>query len=226
MSRGFFITGTDTGTGKTLIACALLRALALRGFRVAAMKPVASGCHPTGNGLRNDDANKLMTCASVALTYDIVNPYALPAPIAPHLAAREIGMRIKIDTIIAAYRAAASQADCVVVEGAGGWLVPINESETMADLAEALQIPVILVAGIRLGCINHALLTTAAMDARRVGLAGWIANTIDPECMRSADIVSSLRERIAAPLLGIVPHQTDLNVDAIAGLLDIDRLLT
>lgn len=204
MARGWFITGTDTGAGKTLVSIALLTALAQRGRRVVGMKPVASGCEPTPRGLRSADAEALVTAGNVTADYADVNPYSFAAPTAPHLAAAATGVAIRIDTVVDHYTRLAARADEVVVEGIGGWLVPIDAQHDMADVAQALGLPVILVASLRLGAINHALLTRAAIAARGCRLAAWVANTI--ETQPPEGYVEALRTRLEAPLLGVIPH--------------------
>src|SRR5579872_2960184 len=176
--KGFFVTGTDTGVGKTLIAAALTRALVARGLRVAVMKPVASGSDPTPEGPRNSDALTLMAAANVTAPYEVVNPYCFLPPVSPHIAAREAGMAIDLSLLRSRFDSLAAASDCVVVEGAGGWLAPISDSATMADLAAALSLPALLVVGLRLGCLNHALLSRESVAARGVAFAGWIANGI------------------------------------------------
>ena len=161
--KGYFITGTDTGAGKTVVSLALMHALQVQGKSVAGMKPVSAGCITTETGLRNDDAVQLQNASSVKLSYDVVNPYAYEPAIAPHIAAQAIGEHIALDKITTCYRQIASEVDIVIVEGAGGWLVPINDRETMADIARQLGLPVILVVGMRLGCLNHALLTAESI---------------------------------------------------------------
>src|SRR5690242_19975746 len=168
-NKGFFITGTDTGVGKTRVAVALTRALVARGLRTAVMKPVAAGAIDTPDGPRNDDALELLGASNVAAAYEDVNPWLLATPASPHLAARADGVTIRHETIVASYWRLAAMSDVLVVEGAGGWLAPISATATMADIAEKLALPVILVVGMRLGCLNHALLTREAIRAR--GLA-------------------------------------------------------
>ena len=206
MGTGYFITGTDTEVGKTRVSVALLHHLREQGRRVAGMKPVAAGCEETADGLRNADALALQAAASVTLPYETLNPYALAPPIAPHLAARDAGMVIEIDRILAAYHAIASQVDCVVVEGAGGWRVPLNDAQDMGDLAVALGLPVVLVVDIRLGCINHALLSAQAIAARGLPVAGWVANHAHGDYARSADNIASIEARIGSPLLAVMPY--------------------
>jgi dethiobiotin synthetase len=195
-----FITGTDTGVGKTWCSLALMRRWQAQGRRVAGMKPVASGCEMTPAGLRNADAEALLRQSGLALDYALVNPYAFAPPIAPHLAARAAGRRIEIESIVAAYHALRRQADRVLVEGVGGWRVPLNERESLKDLALALDAGVILVVGLRLGCINHALLSAECILHDGCRLHGWIANPLDPDFDPTGSI-EAIRERINAPLL-------------------------
>jgi dethiobiotin synthetase len=227
MSRGFFVTGTDTGVGKTCVSLALMRALQSRGLSVAGMKPVASGCQVTASGLLNEDAQQLRDCSSMELAYPEVNPCRFEPAIAPHLAAEASGERIELPVIEVAYSRLTSRADAVVVEGVGGWLVPVDDRHTMADLAVSLSLPVILVVAVRLGCLNHALLTSHAIQQSGLRLAGWVANRIDPDCEFQDGNVRALRERIAAPLLadfeyaanGVWPEQ-------LARKIDLNPLLT
>ncbi|MCW8828653.1 MAG: dethiobiotin synthase, partial [Gammaproteobacteria bacterium] len=189
MNRGFFITGTDTEVGKTWCSLGLIARLRQQGHTVVAMKPVASGCAPTAAGLRNDDALKLQAQASVALAYETINPYAFEPAIAPHIAAELAGQRIELSTIVTSYRRLAAEAEISVVEGVGGWRVPLNDAQTVADLAGAIGLPVILVVGLRLGCINHALLTAESIRASGCTLAGWIANSVEPRMAQQEDNV-------------------------------------
>ena len=206
MSSGWFVTGTDTGVGKTCVSVALLHALAARGCRVAAMKPVASGCARRGGAFRNDDADQLRALCTVRPPYQLVNPYAFEPPVAPHLAAAEAGTVIDIARIRDAFVELRAAADAVVVEGVGGWLVPVDGRLTMQDVAIVLGLPVLLVVGIRLGCLNHALLTANAVRASGLELAGWIANRVDPGCDRQDENVRALQERLDAPLLADFPY--------------------
>lgn len=205
VKRGVFITGTDTGVGKTVVAAALIKLLARQGVRVAGMKPVAAGASMTPSGLRNADALALLQAGNVAARYESVNPYCFAAPIAPHIAARDAHVLVDIDLVRQRFDELASVADCVVVEGAGGWLTPISSSASMADVAAALALPVVLVVGLRLGCLNHALLTARALAAHGAGLAGWIANAIDPAFDRAADNIATLEQRLQ-PAAAIVPY--------------------
>ena len=205
MSAGLFIAGTDTGVGKSLAACALLHALAARWPRVVGMKPVAAGAEFHQGQWANEDALALRAASSIAVAPQLDNPVLLPEPLSPHIAAARAGQVIDIATITASYRQLATLADAVVVEGAGGWHVPLSDTHTGADLAQALGLPVLLVVGLRLGCLNHAALTAEAIAARGLPLAGWIANRIDPDMPRWEENLAALRQRIDAPLLGVIP---------------------
>ena len=204
-SSGVFVTGTDTGIGKTLVAATLLAAMNAAGYRAVGMKPVASGCSQTAEGLCNDDAERLIAHSAGSPPYGLVNPYALAEPIAPHLAAADAGIQIQLDPILAAFAALSTNADCLVVEGVGGWAVPLSPALMQADLVRALKLPVILVVGLRLGCINHALLSARAIEDEGCALIGWIGNGIDPAMARVADNIATLRARLPAPCLGVLP---------------------
>lgn len=225
MSVAFFVTGTDTDVGKTTIAAGLLRAARLAGLSTAAVKPVASGCEAGADGLRNSDALALLAECSLPLSYAAVNPFAFAPAIAPHLAAREAGVELKVEALAAAVKAVLAQrADVTLVEGAGGWRVPLGEQATLADLPVALDLPVILVVGVRLGCINHALLTAEAITRDGLRLAGWVANVLDPQTSRLDDNLRTLSERLAAPCLGRVPRLEQAGAAAVARHLDISPL--
>lgn len=206
VANGFFIAGTDTGVGKTYVACALLSALSKAGRRAVGMKPVASGCRLTSQGLRNDDADTLMLASAVQAPYAEVNPYAFAPPISPHIAAQEAGTEIDPDIVRQRFSRLAKQADRVVVEGAGGWLTPIGERLTMADIAVSIGLPVVLVVGMRLGCLNQALLTQEAIARSTLPFAGWIANCVDPAMDRLEENVDTLRRRLRAPLWALLPR--------------------
>ncbi len=221
MTRGFFITGTDTDAGKTWVTAGVLTALAAHGHTTAAMKPVSAGCVETAGGLRNGDALILQRHATLNLPYAQINPYAYAAPIAPHIAATRLGQRIEIAPIKAIFDDMAQRVDYVVVEGAGGWRVPLNERETIADLAYALGLPVILIVGMRLGCLNHALLSCESIIRQGVPLAGWVANSAIPEFPERQENIDTLRERINAPLLGVVPYLREFDAQVIAGCLGL-----
>lgn len=204
--RDFFVTGTDTGVGKTLAACALLCAWRERGLAVAGMKPVASGAARTPAGLRNEDALALAAHGSREWPYATVNPYAFEPPIAPHLAAAEAGVEIRLEPIRQALSRLRAGSDVVVAEGAGGFLVPLAPGRSSAELPAALGLEVILVVGLRLGCLNHALLTAEAVAARGLPLAGWIGSAIDPQFARLDDNLLSLRRELPAPCIGVIGH--------------------
>lgn len=197
-----FITGTDTGVGKTRVATALCMAFAAVGKRVAAMKPVASGCAMTPEGLRNDDALALLDAMNVRARYAEVNPYAFEPAIAPHIAALEAGRPIDVDVLDRCFERLSLQSDATIVEGAGGWLAPLDAELTFADLAVRWRLDVILVVGLRLGCLNHALLTAESIERRGLRLCGWIGNSVDPIFERRDENLSALRARIAAPCIG------------------------
>ena len=219
MARAWFVTGTDTGVGKTLVSQALLTAFVHAGRRAAGMKPVASGCDISAAGLRSADATALIASGNVAVDYADVNPYAFGPATAPHLAAAAVQAQIDVAVIERHYRRLAACADEVVVEGVGGWLVPIDARTTMADVVQRLQWPVILVVAMRLGAINHALLTSAAIEAHGCHLAGWIANAVEPQS--PSGYVGALRARLPAPLVGEIPFGAA--PEAVADCLNLDR---
>jgi dethiobiotin synthetase len=223
-SRGLFITGTDTGVGKTLVACALIHAIAATGRRVVGMKPVAAGARAGVQGLLSEDVELLLAAGNVNVPRSQVNPYCFVPAIAPHLAARASGISIELARIVAAYRQLAAVADLVVVEGTGGFHVPLNAHEDTADLAWRLGLPAVLVVGMRLGCLNHSLLTAQAIRARGLKLAGWIANRIDPSMAFATENVTALAERLAAPLLGEIEFMVVPDSQRIAALLDLSDL--
>jgi dethiobiotin synthetase len=228
MKHAWFVTGTDTNVGKTLVSCALLHALRARGLSAVGMKPVASGCHTTATGARHADVEALMAASSVPLEYAAVNIYALPAATAPHLAAQAIGITISPETITQAFAQIQARVEAVVVEGVGGWLVPIDATRTMADVAARLRLPVVLVVGIRLGCLNHALLTAAAIERAGCRLAGWVANRLGADLDGVLEgYVAALRERLPAPLLGEIPYIEGARADPAVAVryLSIDMLL-
>ncbi len=223
-AKGYFITGTDTEIGKTWATLGLMAALQAQGKKVVGMKPVASGCEITEEGLRNADALQIMQQASRLQDYDVVNPYAFASPIAPHIAAKQTGTDISLDNIVQAYTALQSQADCVVVEGVGGWRVPLDEKIFLVDMVKALQLPVILVVGLRLGCINHAILSAETICADNVNLIGWIANQIVPDYGNVDETVSTITSHIPAPLLASIPYLETLEVEQFAKQFQLDAL--
>jgi len=200
--KRWFITGTDTEIGKTVVASALIRYLVSEGHLVAGMKPVASGCENTAAGLRNEDALRLIAASNVNLGYEMVNPFAFEPAIAPHIAAQRAGRRIDLDMI--RVLANAIEADCLVVEGVGGWMVPLGDDHMLADLAKATADEVVIVVGLRLGCINHALLTAAQVLRDGMPLTGWIANHVDPDMQSQSENLATLQALMPCPLLGIV----------------------
>lgn len=201
-----FIAGTDTGIGKTHAACALLHALRAAEYSACGMKPVASGCTETADGLRNDDALALQAASSTTPPYALINPFALRDPLSPHLAAAHDGVDISLAPLRAAFDQLSSNYQKVVVEGVGGWLVPLAPGLLAADIAKLWQLPVILVVGLRLGCLNHALLSARAIEADGCHLLGWIGNCIDPAMDALEENLATLRELLPAPCLGLLPH--------------------
>lgn len=212
MQQSYFVVGTDTNVGKTYVASALLRHFVSSGKRAVGMKPVASGCelseHDIWQGqLMNDDVVALYEAGNVAAPLELINPYHFVPAIAPHIAAEKVGVEIDVDLIMRSYLTLAEMADVVVVEGAGGFFVPMNDQQMLADLAVKLHLPIILVVGMRLGCINHALLTVEAIKARGLKLAGWVANQVDPDMSMFEENLASLQQRIDAPCLSVVSWQ-------------------
>ena len=205
--NSFYITGTDTGIGKTVVSTALLHALRAQGFPAIGMKPVASGCTQTAQGWRNEDAQALWQASEPQPAYADLNPYALPQPLAPEIAAREAGVQVELADIVAAFRRLQASAAAIVVEGVGGWDAPLASTLYQADVVRALRLPVVMVVGLRLGCLNHALLTAEAIGARGLTLAGWVANRVDPDMEAVEDNIAYLRARLNAPLLADVPYQ-------------------
>lgn len=225
MSQAYFIAGTDTDVGKTTIAAGLLHAARLQGLSTLAAKPVASGCAVTSKGLRNADALALIDQSTVQLPYERVNPFAFEPAIAPHLAAREAGVALALPALLKAMQGILAEgADFTLIEGAGGWRVPLSDHANLSDLAIALKLPVILVVGVRLGCINHALLTAEAIARDGLQLAGWVANIIDPKTSRLEENLATLAERIPAPCLGRVPKLKLVTAEAVAEHLQLDLL--
>lgn len=220
MSRSAFITGTDTGVGKTVATCALLRALQARGLRPAPMKPVAAGAERVEGRWGNEDVRDLLAAAGAPFPTELVSPLLLREPMAPHIAAAREGRSITLQPLLAAYQGLASQADAVLVEGVGGFLVPLAQGLDTRDLAVALGLPVVLVVGLRLGCLNHALLTAEAIRHAGLPLAGWVANAIDPQMAVPDENVAALAERLAAPLLGHIPFDPSADAQARARCLE------
>lgn len=213
--NSYFVTGTDTGVGKTLVSAALLHALARRHERVVGMKPVAAGVIAHGDGWASEDALVLRAASTIAVPSEWDNPVLLPDPLSPHIAAERAGVRVDITELVRRYRLLAQRADAVVVEGAGGFHVPLSDTETGADLAQALALPVVLVVGLRLGCLSHAALTAEAIRARGLTLAGWVANRIDPAMQAPEENIAWLQRRLAAPLLADIPNHPSPDARAI-----------
>jgi dethiobiotin synthetase len=222
--KAYFIAGTDTGVGKTLVACALLRAFVRQGNQAVGMKPVAAGCMETPAGLRCDDVENLRAAGNIVAPREWVNPYALISPVAPHIAAERAGVEVSLEQIDRSFRQLREMADVTVVEGVGGFIVPLNARQDTADMAEMLGLPVILVVGMRLGCINHALLAAQAIRHKGLHLAAWVANRIDPGMGAFDENLRALETRLAAPLLGVIPFQAEINPVAASGWLDLNVL--
>jgi dethiobiotin synthetase len=224
--RHFFVTGTDTGVGKTLVAAALLRCLREAGFAVAGMKPVAAGAVAGPEGPANEDALQLQAESSVRHPYALVNPFLFEPAIAPHIAAAEAGVAIDTGRIRSAHQRIREGADVVIAEGAGGFLVPLDDAHSLAELPALLGMEVILVVGLRLGCLNHAFLTGEAIAARGLALAGWVGNRVDPGYERIEANLETLRARIPAPCLGVVPRMAKPEIaEAASHLAAAPRLL-
>ena len=226
MMRGVFVTGTDTGSGKTVVAAALIHALRGRGLAVAGFKPVAAGAEPLQGQPRNEDALALLAASGLDLPYADVNPYCFVPPIAPHIAAAEQGCRIEAGPLLAAAARLSEKTDYLVAEGAGGWRVPLSSELDMQGLAALLGLPVVLVVGLRLGCLNHALLSADAIRAAGQPLAGWVGSALEPDMARYRENLVTLRERLHAPCLGVLPHSPDSNPRELAHFLDTAPLLS
>lgn len=206
--QSYFIVGTDTHVGKTYIASALIRHFVTAGYKTVGMKPIASGCFTDAHGQQiNEDVQALKAASNVQTAHNLINPYAFAPAIAPHIAAQQAGVNMQLNVIQEAYQQLSQLADVVIVEGAGGFYVPLNNTQTLADLAVQLQLPIILVVGIKLGCINHALLTVEAIQTRGLTLAGWVVNQIEPDMPMFAENLASLKQRISAPCLSVVQWQ-------------------
>jgi len=219
MAQGLFITGTDTGVGKTQVSLAVLHALRARGERVVGMKPVASGCTLTAAGWRNDDASALQAASAPRPDYHLINPFALPDATAPTIAAAHAGMTVSLAPIVAAYRGLADEADRVVVEGVGGWLAPLGEGFEQADLVRALDLDVVLVVAMRLGCLNHARLTARAIAGDGCRLVGWVANAVAEPPEFADEYFESLRQALPVPCLGWLPFSPGSDPAVFAGRL-------
>jgi len=226
MPNAYFVTGTDTDIGKTAVACGLLAAANARGLSTAAIKPVAAGCESTPDGLRNGDALALQSVMSLPLSYEEINPLALELPLSPHIAAERAGQRPSVQRLAGICRGVLMQrADLTLVEGAGGWRVPLSPRELLSQLAVELQLPVILVVGMRLGCLNHALLTAEAIARDGLALAGWVANRCTPTMAAYEENVATLKGLLRAPCLGEVPYLASPEPGRIAEHLDCAPLI-
>jgi dethiobiotin synthetase len=222
MKKAFFITGTDTGVGKTLVAGALLRAFVKQGNKAVGMKPVVAGSMETPAGLCYEDVENLRAAGNVDVPWELINPYALTLPIAPHIASAQMGVDIQLEKIVQSCLKLRELAEVVVVEGVGGFMVPLNDREDTADMAQLLGLPVIMVVGLRLGCLNHALLSAQAIRQRGLTLAGWVANQIGPDMPFAQDNIAALEQRLDAPLIGVVPYRQGLSSEEMAGMLRTD----
>ena len=220
MPQSYFVTGTDTGIGKTIVSCALLSAYSARGNAVIGMKPVVTG-RVCGEWV---DVKAIVAASSIAAPREWVNPYAFIPPISPHLAAKQAGMEIDIEIIRQAYCNLQKISDVVVVEGVGGIMAPLNDRNDVADMAYALDLPIILVVGMRLGCLNHALITEKVIQASGLKLAGWVANRIDPQMNSFDENLHTLKERLNCPLLGVLPFERNVSTKNFSTLLDITKL--
>ncbi len=221
----YFVAGTDTEVGKTLVSCALIEAANQQGMSTMGLKPIAAGCEETKEGLRNEDAVALGEAASVKLPYEQINPLALKSAMAPHIAAAQENRRLQVDRIAGICRGAMmTPHDFCVVEGAGGWRVPLSPVTTMATLAQTLDLPVILVVGVRLGCLNHALLTAEAIHNDKLRLAGWVANVISPEMAEIDANIATLDALLPCPRLGKIPFDPQISAETAAKWLDINKL--
>lgn len=223
MTKSFFITGTDTDVGKTWVTVALMRFFKSKGLSVVGMKPVAAGCEWIDGQWKNEDALLIQQNSSDVLEYTEINPYAYELPVSPHLAADE--KQVELDEIVDRYEYLKTKADVVIVEGAGGWLVPLNDKVDIADLAKVLDIPVIMVVAIRLGCINHARLTFQAIKAANIECTGWIAVCVDPNMQKQAENIETINNKISAPLLGVLPYIEKMDFDKLVTSLFEEKLI-
>ncbi|MBX4180955.1 dethiobiotin synthase [Sodalis sp. CWE] len=224
MVKRFFITGTDTNIGKTVAACALLQSAVKRGHRAVGYKPVASGCSLTQYGTVSHDALALMSSGNVAINYHQINPFAFIMPTSPHVASRYTGRVIEKTTLSSGLRKLENSADWIIIEGAGGWFTPLGVKFTYADWVLSEQLPVIMVVGIKLGCINHALLTALAIQQAHLLLVGWIANNLKPMMHYCKDYIATLQDKINAPLLGVIPWLDSAEKKHLACYIDFSLL--
>lgn len=225
MTAKFFIAGTDTSAGKTLVTAALLRAASGFGQSCFGLKPVAAGADVTPQGLRNEDALQLQSAASIKLEYALINPYCYTQPVSPHISAQRDGQELNVEQLYSACTdKRLPKSDLCLVEGAGGWAVPINDRESLADLALKLEYPVLLVVGLKLGCINHATLTARAIRASGLRLAGWVATQTEPGMLEVEGNLKTIQAQLEAPMLGFIPFSTDISAKSAAAALDINKL--
>jgi dethiobiotin synthetase len=217
MKQGYFITGTDTNVGKTYATLVLMHYFKQQGKTVVGMKPVAAGCELYDGQLKNEDALLLQAHASIQVDYDLMNPYSYLLPVSPHIAG--IDNPVKLDKVLTHFTALTALADIVLVEGAGGWYAPINDYQAVSDMAKYLDLPVIMVVAIRLGCINHARLTYQAIQASGLKCAGWLANCTDPEMLKAEENIATIKKLLDTPLLGVLPYQQQADLDELAGKL-------
>jgi dethiobiotin synthetase len=215
MNQSWFITGTDTEIGKTWCTLAFIQHFKNQGLRVAGMKPIAAGCYRSDVNLRNSDAEQILELSGLDVPYDWVNPYAFEPPIAPHIAAAQVGQSMQLEKIIEKYQQLATLADVVIIEGVGGWRVPINATQSLKDMVLAMNVPVILVVGLRLGCINHALLSAETILRDGCTLVGWIANSVAPN-FEGQSSIETLLERLEVPLLAQMPYLAVQNIPQLA----------
>lgn len=222
MKQGFFITGTDTGVGKTIATVSLMRNFQLQGYTVAGMKPVAAGCEFIEGQFKNEDALLLQENASHRADYKLINPYAFEMPVSPHLANNST---LDIDVIVQAFDHLKHKTDVLLVEGAGGWLVPLNNDYDISDLVKILQLPVIMIVAIKLGCINQARLTYQAIQQTNVICAGWIAMCLEPGMLMRDENIATIKNKISAPLLAVLPYMEPIDFELMAKKIDTDRLI-
>jgi len=220
----FFVAGTDTGVGKTLVSGAMIHALTEKNIRTAGMKPVAAGAYFENNAWQNEDTQILQQLSNIHIPNKLATPFLLKNAIAPHIAANLEKMDISFEHILDCYQEISQKADAVIVEGSGGFCVPLSNTHDSAQLAVQLGLPVVLVVGMRLGCLNHALLTDEAIHARNLKLAGWVANCIDPDMPYRSENISTLSERLQAPLLGVIPFEKAIPPAKAAGYMDFSKL--
>ena len=223
MKKGFFITGTDTGVGKTWATVALMRYFKAQGLSVIGMKPVAAGCEWQNGLLHNEDALLIQENASFMLDYNEINPYAFEMPVSPHLAAMK--NTVQLDVLIQAFNSVKDKADVLLVEGAGGWLAPLSNACDIADLAKALQLPVVMIVAIKLGCINHARLTYQSIKASGCECAGWLAMCVEPDMSMLDGNIESIKNKISVPLLGVLPYTQEKDFDILAENIIKDTLI-